>query len=169
MIIRQKNQNRQIFLYVVLTLILICGVSVVSWLLFDNIQNKSYEEIKAMIVASIVSYLAWIQLAYRLILDIVLYVKRFKNIKNGAQIQVIETSSKYLPKETKKVSQNSLKQEFKKYIVEKKLGDNLIRITDKEIVVVYGKEFETKEEFYKSIAYTLSEIQEEIRKKENGI
>lgn len=169
MVIRQKNQNRQIFLYVVLGLILICGVSVVSWLLFDNIQNKSYEEIKAMIVASIVSYLAWIQLAYRLILDIVLYVKRFKNIKNGTQIQVIETSSKYLPKETKKVSQNALKQEFKKYIVEKKLGDNLIRITDKEIVVVYGKEFETREEFYKSIAYTLSEIQEEIRKKENGI
>lgn len=169
MVIRQKNQNRQIFLYVVLGLILICGVSVVSWLLFDNIQNKSYEEIKAMIVTSIVSYLAWIQLAYRLILDIVLYVKRFKNIKNGTQIQVIETSSKYLPKETKKVSQNALKQEFKKYIVEKKLGDNLIRITDKEIVVVYGKEFETREEFYKSIAYTLSEIQEEIRKKENGI
>lgn len=169
MIIRAKNQNRMIAFYVFLGIVLIVGVSVVSWLLFENIQQKGYEEIKTIIVASIVSYLAWIQLAYRLILDIVLYAKRFKNAKNNAPIQLIEYGSKYLPKETKKVSQNALKQEMKKYQVEKKFGDNLVRISDKEIVVVYGKEFDSVQDYYKSIAYTLGEIQEEIRKKETGI
>lgn len=169
MIIRPKNQNRMIAWYVVLALTLIGGISIVSWLLFENINEKGYEEVKAIIVASIVSYLAWIQLAYRLILDIVLYIKKFKNAKIGAPIQLIECGSKYLPKQAKKVSQNALKQEINKYVVEKKFGDNLVKITPKEIVVVYGKEFESEQDFYKSIAYTLGEIQEEIRKKETGI
>lgn len=169
MIIKPKNQNRMIAWYVILGLVLICGLSFVSWLLFDNIQNKTWEEIKTMIVASIISYLAWLQLAYRLILDIVLYVKKFKNAKINAPIQLIEYGSKYLPKEAKKVSQNVLKQEIKGYCVEKKIGDNLVRITDKEIVVVYGKEFQSREDFLNSISYTIGEIKEEIRKQENGI
>lgn len=170
MIIRPKNQNRMIMWYCLLGFILIGGISVVSWLLFENIQNKTWEEIKGVIVASVVSYLAWIQLAYRLILDIVLYIRKFKNAKNNTPIQLIEYGSKYLPKETKKVSQNALKQEINSYSIEKKFGDNLVKVTDKEIVVVYGKEFETKEEYFKSIAYTLGEVQEEIRKKQqNGI
>lgn len=162
MIIKMKSQNRMIALYVLLTLILICGVSVVSWLLFDNIQNKSYEEIKAMIVASIVSYLAWIQLAYRLILDVVLYVKKFKNAKN-LKVELIESPSVYAPKETKKIKQSK---QIEKHILEKKIGDNLVKVTPKEIVIVYGREYIDKEDYLKSIAYTLGEIKETIRKQE---
>lgn len=162
MIIKPKNQNRMIAWYIVLGLVLVGGVSIVSWLLFDNIQNKTWEEIKTMIVASIVSYLAWLQLAYRLILDIVLYIRKFKSVKD-VKIELIESTSAYLPKETKKIKQSK---DIEKHALETKIGDNLVKITPKEIVVVYGREYIDKEDFLNSISYTLGEIKETIRKKE---
>lgn len=166
MILRPKNHNKIILLYIFLGIVLLGGLGFASYLLFDKIGGKSWDEIKTIIIASVLTYLTWIQLAYRLILDIVLYVRKFKNVNKGV-VQLIEQPSKYLPKETKKVSQNALKQEIKTYSVEKKLGDNLIRITDKDIVIVYGKEYESKEDYFRSISYTLGEIQEEIRRKQS--
>lgn len=161
MTLRPKNHKKIIIWYILLAIVLISGISFVSYLLFDKIGGKSWEEIKTIIVASIIAYLGWLQLAYRLILDVVLYTRKFKSAKNGV-IHVIESPSAYKPKQAKKVVQNK---EIKTHMVEKKLGDNLIRITDKDIVIVYGKTFETQEDYYKSIQYTLGEIQEEIRKK----
>lgn len=168
MVIRPKNHNRMIVWYVSLALVLIGAISFVSYLLFDKIEGKGWEDIKTIIVASIVAYLSWIQLAYRFILDIILYTKKFKQAKKGVT-QLIEVPSAYAPKQTKKVSQNIVKQDLKGMYVEKPIGDNLVRVSDKEIVIVYNKEFTSLEDYHKSISYTLGEIQEEIRKKQTGI
>lgn len=79
MVIRPKNHNRMIVWYVILAFVLVGAVSFVSYLLFDKIEGKTWEEIKTIIVASIVAYLSWLQLAYRFVLDIVLYTKKNSN------------------------------------------------------------------------------------------
>lgn len=162
MILRPKNHNKIILLYVFLGMVLLGGLGFASYLLFDKIGGKSWDEIKTIIIASVLTYLTWIQLAYRLILDIVLYVRKFKNVNKGV-VQLIEQPSKYVPKESKKIKQDQIKDKF---VLEKQIGDNLVRVTNKDIVIVYGREFIDKEDYYNAISYTFGEIKEIIRKKE---
>lgn len=159
-----KRDLKKELLYVSLTIFMLGGLGVVSWLLWDKIEKQSWETIKTTIVASIIGYLGWLQLAYRLVLDIVLYRKRFKT-SNKAIIEHVERPSKYLPKQSKKVSQNALKQEIEHISSETQIGDNFVRVSKKEIVIVFGKEFESKDDLINSITYTLNEIKENIRKK----
>lgn len=169
MLIKPKNHNRTILLYVLIGMVLIGALIGVSFLLFDKIGIRHEEEtwaqywdrIKPLIVASIITYLGWIQLAYRFTLDIILYIRKFKQVKN-VKVELIEAPSAYAPKQTKKIKQTK---DLEKCVLENKIGDNLVRITPKEIVVVYGREFVDKEDYLNSIVYTFGEIKEIIRKK----
>lgn len=156
----KHNYKKEIFFGAMIVFI-IAALSVSSWLLWENFQNKTWEEIKTIIVASIATYGGLTWLAIKVTMDIIIYTKRFKT-QIETKIELIEQPSKYLPKETKKVSQNALKQEFEDYCIEKKIGDNLVRITPKEIVIVFGKDFVDRYEFKKSMSSTWGAVMDHI-------
>lgn len=149
-----KRQYKKECLIAFLIIFILAGIAVSSWLLWDNFQKKTPEEIKTTIITAIVSYGGLIWLSVKVIMDIVLYVKRFKT-QIEPILEVVEKPSKYLPKQAKKVSQNALKQEINTISKEIKIRDNFVRISNKEIVIVFGKEYESKYELVKELNETL--------------
>lgn len=165
--IRVKRDYKKEWMFGLLGVAALGVLGVVSWLLWDNIQTKGWDQVQTIIVTSILSYLSWIWFVSKLVIDIFLYRKRFKLSTETPQISMVETHSKYLPKDTKKVSQNALNEFLEKLQQETKIRNNPIRITKKDIVIVFGKEYETKQEFYKDMQETTNKIVEIIRKEIN--
>lgn len=161
--IKVKRDYKKEWMFGLLGVAALGVLGVVSWLLWDNIQTKGWDQVQTIIVTSILSYLSWIWFVSKLVIDIFLYRKRFKLSTETPQISMVETHSKYLPKDTKKVSQNALNEKFKDFEKEFKYKDNFVKITKKEIVIVYGREFENSEDYYKSMSETLTKIANEIR------
>lgn len=165
--IKVKRDYKKEWMFVFLGVAALGVLGVVSWLLWDNIQTKGWDQVQTIIVTSILSYLSWVWFVSKLVIDIFLYKKRFKLSTETPQISMVETHSKYLPKDTKKVSQNALNEFLEKLQQETKIRNNPTRITKKDIVIVFGKEYETKQEFYKDIQETTNKIVEIIRKEIN--
>ena len=149
-----KHNYKKEFLIAFSIIFIIAALSVSSWLLWENFQNKTQEEIKTTIVTAIATYGGLCWLSVKVTMDTILYVKRFKT-QIESKIEIIEQPSKYLPKETKKVSQKALKQEIDTISKEYKIRDNFVRISNKDIVIVFGKDYQSKYELVKELNETL--------------